>query len=169
MPTDTFDVLKGSKVTQMKNFTPQIRKVILSTIAVYLITSIHHIYGARLYSTPWRNHIATQGLTWLVASLLILWTFVKWRRKLLLWLFVLISGFFFIGAIGFFEGGYNHVLKNALYFAGVDQTTLLNMYPPPRYELPNDWLFELSGIFTFIVCMWCLKTYVLMVKDAYHK
>ncbi|MEM7297372.1 MAG: hypothetical protein AAF391_03800 [Bacteroidota bacterium] len=141
------------------------KKVALSTLAVYLTTSIHHVYGAWLYDTPWRNHIAYQGFTWLVISYVILLAYVKWRYKIIAWLFVVFAGFFFVGAIGFYEGFYNHVLKNILYFIGVNGEFLHTMYPPPKYELPNDLLFEITGVLTFGVCLWCLKTMIRLLKS----
>jgi hypothetical protein len=38
------------------------------------------------------------------------------------------------------------VLKDALFLAGAPRTLLLQMFPPPTYELPNDAVFELSGV-----------------------
>lgn len=146
-------------------FTKPISHVAISILAVYLITSIHHIYGAWFYDTPWRNHIAYQGFTWLVLSYAILLVAWKWDKNWLKWVFVLFSGFFFVLAIGVYEGFYNHVLKNILYFSGMDSATLSTMYPPPKYELPNDLLFEVTGIITFVVCIWCFKTMVRFIKS----
>ncbi len=140
------------------------RWVCLSTIAVYLITSLHHVYGAWLYDTPWRMHIAYQGFTWLLLSFTIMFIYINWRKRFLIWGYIIIAGFFFVGAIGFFEGGYNHILKNLLYFGGMSVEALHKMYPPPKYLLPNDWSFEVSGVLTFFVSLWCLKTMITWVK-----
>ena len=51
-----------------------------------------------------------------------------------------------IGMIGVFEGLYNHILKNAFFFAGASGNTLQLMFPPPTYEMPNDFLFEFTGV-----------------------
>ncbi len=142
------------------------RRVCLSVLCVYLLTSAHHIYGAWLYDTPWRTHIAYQGFTWLLLSYLILWIFINWRKRILKWTFVVIAGFFFVGAIGFYEGAYNHVLKNLLYLGGLPVDTLHIMYPPPKYLLPNDWAFEISGVLTFFVSLWCLKEMIQWVKST---
>ena len=138
--------------------------VAASTLAVYLTTSIHHVYGAWLYETTWRNHIAYQGFTWLLVSYGILLLAIRFKRKWIKWAFIIFAGFFFVGAIGLYEGLYNHVLKNILYFIGMDENMLLNMYPPPKYELPNDWLFELSGIITCVIAYWCLLTMIRYLK-----
>ncbi|WP_420578193.1 hypothetical protein [Ekhidna sp.] len=139
-------------------------RVALSILMVYLITSLHHVYGAWLYETPWRNHIAYQGFTWLILSYIILIIYWKWGKVWLKWTFVIVAGFFFVLAIGVYEGLYNHLLKNLLYFAGVGETILQSMYPPPKYELPNDLLFEVTGVLTFIVCLWCFKTMISFLK-----
>ena len=146
------------------NLNSKDRNVCLSVLAVYLITSAHHVYGAWLYATPWRNHIAYQGFTWLLLSYLIMLIFLFWRKRFLMWVFNVFAGFFFIGAIGFYEGFYNHVLKNILYFSGLNVETLHRMYPPPKYLLPNDLLFEITGILTFGIGLWCLDTTVKWMK-----
>ncbi|WP_394846705.1 hypothetical protein LZC95_04470 [Pendulispora brunnea] len=47
---------------------------------------------------------------------------------------------------GAFEGLYNHVAKDAFYFAGVSMEWMLRLFPPPTYEMPNDVLFEITGV-----------------------
>ena len=47
--------------------------------------------------------------------------------------------------IGMFEGLYNHVVKNLLYFGGAS-TGLTRVFPPPTYEMPNDVFFEITGV-----------------------
>jgi hypothetical protein len=70
-------------------------------------------------------------------------------KKILLTIFLLVTVSFSIIGIGLYEGGYNHVVKNILYFGGVSTETLDEIYPSV-YELPNDFLFELTGIAQFI-------------------
>ncbi|MEO9484780.1 MAG: hypothetical protein ABJG47_15075 [Ekhidna sp.] len=140
------------------------KNVAVTILCVYLMTSIHHVYGALLYETPWRYHIAYQGFTWLILSYLILVVSVRWERQFIKWIFVVFAGFFFVGAIGLYEGLYNHVLKNVLYYLNFDSDLLVAMYPPPKYELPNDFLFEVSGILTLVVSAWCLKTMIVYLK-----
>ena len=65
--------------------------------------------------------------------------------------FCLVDALIPVLGIGFFEGGYNHVLKNALYFSGASPPLLARLFPPPVYELPNDGLFEATGILQFVV------------------
>ena len=48
--------------------------------------------------------------------------------------------------IGGFEGVYNHVVKNALYWAGLPEGWMTKLFPPPTYEMPNDLLFEITGV-----------------------
>ncbi len=35
---------------------------------------------------------------------------------------------------------------NVLFFSGASQATLLRLFPPPAYHLPDNPLFELTGI-----------------------
>jgi hypothetical protein len=118
--------------------------------AVLLITSIHHAYGAYIYNTPWRYHAV------LVASItapLIFGALAVVRARpagplgtLAHGLFVLATLGVAILMIGTFEGLYNHVVKNLLYFGGASSALMTRLFPPPTYELPNDAFFEITGI-----------------------
>jgi hypothetical protein len=37
-------------------------------------------------------------------------------------------------------------LKNVFFFSGVDETLLNQMFPPPKYVMPNDFIFEFTGV-----------------------
>jgi peroxiredoxin len=50
-----------------------------------------------------------------------------------------------VGAIGLYEGGYNHVLKNLTYFIG-GEAQARALFPPPLYEMPRDVFFEATGV-----------------------
>lgn len=117
------------------------------SILLMLLTSVHHIYGAWVYNTPWRLHILvlsipTLLLTWLLDRLLRKGT-VNILAFAFYWVITLVAS---ISLIGLYEGVYNHAFKNVVFFAGVKRETLLQLFPPPEYELPNDFWFELSGI-----------------------
>ena len=120
-------------------------------LAVLLLTTVHHVYGAYLYQTPWRLHV---GFVSGFAAAAILGSFMVARRgtddattAVAFWSFAVITLVFPVLLIGVFEGGYNHVLKNALYFGGASPALLHRLFPPPTYEKPGDLIFEMTGVF----------------------
>ncbi|TQF16204.1 hypothetical protein FJV41_09300 [Myxococcus llanfairpwllgwyngyllgogerychwyrndrobwllllantysiliogogogochensis] len=121
-----------------------------ASLAVLLLTSGHHAYGGLLYGTPWRLHMVgvaavTTGV--LLASLRVLRASRGgWRGELAFAVLTLTTLAVPVGMIGAFEGLYNHVLKDVLYFGGAPTNLLSQLFPPPTYELPNDVLFELTGV-----------------------
>lgn len=123
-----------------------------------ILTTIHHIYGALLYATPWRYHAAAVA----IPTLLVLIAAYEVRRRnprsragtIAAVVFVVLTLAVPIALIGFFEGGYNHVLKNILYFGGASKLTLVRLFPPPKYEMPNDWVFEITGVAQFPAAVW---------------
>jgi hypothetical protein len=125
-------------------------RIVLGGMAVSLLTSVHHHYGASVYKTPWRRHAApVSGLATAVAlgSLLVL------RRRttgladaIAFWVLTADTPVVHVGGFGVFEGGYNHVLKDALYLGGASPALLRRIFPPPRYELPDDAFFEVTGV-----------------------
>jgi hypothetical protein len=51
-----------------------------------------------------------------------------------------------VGGFGVFEGGYNHLLKDALHLGGASPAQQRRLFPPPRYELLDDAFFEVTGV-----------------------
>jgi len=122
----------------------------LSSAAVMLLTSLHHAYGAAIYRTPWRLHVVHVAV---LATLFISGALIAFARdprsklgRASLWIAVLGIAAIPVALIGAVEGAYNHLLKNILYFAGLPLSAMARLYPPPAYELPNDFLFEASGL-----------------------
>ena len=124
-----------------------------SAAAVMGLTAAHHGYGAVRFDTPWRHHVVHFSI-WVVAAIAVaVGVHLRARRPEIRWAGMLGAGALIllapVGWIGIFEGGYNHVLKNLLYFAGVAPETFGRLFPPPRYQPPTDWLFELTGVLQF--------------------
>jgi peroxiredoxin len=141
-----------------------------SAISVLLLTIGHHLYGASVYDTPWRAHVAHHamvGIILILVTVVIAW---KWNGTRIgreaLWLFTVVTVLFPIAWIGLFEGGYNHVVKNALYFGGLSRERLLALFPPPRYELPNDLVFEVTGVLQFFVALQTVRATYRVVRDT---
>jgi len=118
-----------------------------SALAVLLLTSVHHAYGAYHYATPWRYHVLLLAIpTALVIAALDGRLRAHPADLLARSAFALIVLAVPIALIGSFEGFYNHVAKNALYFAGAGPSVMERLFPPSRYELPDDVFFEVTGV-----------------------
>lgn len=136
------------------------RAVVVLSIVQAVLTTLHHVYGALLFDTPQRLHmlaaappyvlaiaVAYQGATRPVA---------RWRGAL--GRAILVSSWLLpVGVIGVFEGGYNHLLKNVLFFAGIDRAHFEALYPGSLlYEAPSDLSFEASGIAQLAVALFLM-------------
>jgi hypothetical protein len=132
-----------------KAFKPDLRLLmgsLVATIGTYVLTALHHAYGAWIYKTPWRFHVVYHGLIILLIAGAFLLVY-EWRKKKVFFvLYLAIAGLFFGGLIGLYEGLYNHLLKNILFFSGLSPASMRWFYPASMYELPNNWLFETTGI-----------------------
>jgi hypothetical protein len=129
-------------------------RVALHALAVLLITSIHHVYGAIVYHTPWRYHavhvsVAT-ALVMLGALALVRARAGTMLARVAWWTFVLVTAAVPILMIGGFEGVYNHLVKNVVYFGGAPTEWLTRLFPPPKYEMPNNLFFEVTGILQIV-------------------
>lgn len=132
-------------------------KVGLISVGVLLLTTIHHFYGAAIYNTPWRYHVAFVSIP---AALFIagaLFAGGKYPHTTLgraaLWSAVIAVAVIPFGVFGLFEGGYNHIVKDVLYFSGAPRELVLRLFPPPTYEMPDDLFFELTGVMQFFIAL----------------
>lgn len=125
-------------------------RTVLAALAVLLLTSAHHVYGAYAYGTPWRNHAAYGSGA---AAVAIIASALALRQRpggvagtLAFGTLALVVFAFPVATIGLFEGGYNHALKNALFFGGASPEIMKRFFPPPTYEMPDDVVFEITGV-----------------------
>jgi hypothetical protein len=125
----------------------EVRAVIFS-IALLALTAVHHAYGAVVYATPWRMHVAEYAA--ITAMLIGGLSYVDWKNRghalgTVAHRAAMISSAIPIAFLGLFEGAYNHILKNVVYFAGLPMRPFRELFPAPTYELPNDVIFEVTG------------------------
>ncbi len=126
------------------------KRAVLGAIAIFVVTTVHHVYGAYLYNTPWRLHAAViSGLATALISAS-LWLFRRHPGDAVgvvtYWVFIVVTLLVPFLCFGVFEGAYNHALKDALYFAHASPELMTRMFPPPTYELPNNAFFEVTGV-----------------------
>jgi hypothetical protein len=132
----------------------EVAKVCRYSNALMILTSIHHVYGAVVYNTPWRLHILMMSMPVIIFTLVGSNFLIRreFRGKILLllfyWFIILI---FSVILIGGFEGVYNHALKNVFFFSGASETILDKMFPPSVYVMPNNFLFELTGVMQAVI------------------
>ena len=132
----------------------EVAKVSLYSNALMIVTSIHHVYGAVVYNTPWRLHILMVSIPVLIFTLVVSHFLIKREflgKNLLLLFFWTIILIFSVILIGGYEGVYNHALKNVFFFSETSETILDKMFPPSMYVMPDDFLFELTGVLQAVI------------------
>ncbi len=132
-----------------------LKRLLLGGVFILLLTIIHHIYGGIIYNTPVRFHIAWFAIPTMLVIILLYTLHVRKKTsptlsKISLWLFIAVIIFIPFGTFGLAEGGYNHLLKNILYFGGASEELMMNLYSDPIFEMPNDFWFEFTGILQFV-------------------
>ena len=132
----------------------EVAKVSLYSNALMIVTSIHHVYGAVVYHTPWRLHILMVSIPVIIFTLAGSKFLIKREipgKNLLLWFYWSIILIFSIMLIGGYEGVYNHALKNVFFFLGASEAIFDKMFPPSMYVMPNNFLFELTGVMQAVI------------------
>lgn len=122
--------------------------VLLGAASTLALFAAHHAYGALRYRTLWRMHGAAVAV--LFALPLYAAFSIERRRRLAGWVLVALAYVGPVVAIGVFEGLYNHLTKNLLFFGGASPALLVDLFPPPTYEMPDDAWFEISGVLQIV-------------------
>ena len=145
-------------------------KAAAGAAAAGLVSTAHHWYGAIAYDTPWRLVVSLwiPGFVLVVlVALYLYWTRPGTRAgSFALWIFGLGAVVFQLG-FTLFECVYSHVLKNILVFGGAPQDLLIRLFPPPTYHLPDNWIFEITGLLQLVglfAAWWALQ----VVRDHYR-
>ena len=135
----------------------------ISVMVAGLISSGHHVYGAVQYETPWRLVVSLwipAFVLLVLSALYLLWKYEgRTAGNIGRWL-VLFGGVIFQTGFTIFECVYSHFLKNVFFFGGASQEFLEQLFPVPTYHLPDNLLFELTGVaqlagFWAAWCAWC--------------
>ena len=125
---------------------PSARPLLGAALATLALTAAHHVYGGVIYATPWRIHGAAVAVALGLVLYAIARVYARTGRAAVGYVLAALVLAMPVLATGLFEGVYNHLAKNALYFAGASHDVLVRLFPPPTYELPDDILFEVSGV-----------------------
>lgn len=138
------------------------------SVALMVLTSIHHAYGAMIYNTPWRLHILMISVPVIIFTGIFYYWFLKKgirTRSVFFGVYLVLTLVASVALIGLFEGVYNHLLKNALFYTGVSHQTLIYLFPPPTYEMPNDFWFEFTGVLQGIVAIPLTVSFIRLIRN----
>lgn len=148
--------------------TPLARAAKALGMTIFAQTAIligHCVFGARLYEEPGRLHLVHPAIGLLIATIAVVRLFAWRPNKVLFGLVSLFVTVPYIGMFGLYHGFYSHLLKNAMFFAGASEETLEHLFMSPDYVLPNNAIFEISGIIGFVVTIFVSYRMVRLFKE----
>jgi hypothetical protein len=134
-----------------------------------VLTIGHFVYGARLYDDPSREHVVLPAVVFLAAAAALGGVYLFRPHRWALWLFGLEVAFVDVGLFGGFHGGFNHVLKDLLFFGGVSPERLGRIFDSPDFAVPDNALFELSGIASLVVALAISHLLVRLIRAAHGR
>ena len=88
------------------------------------------------------------------------------KKTIVFWIYWLIVFAASVLLIGSYEGIYNHLIKNLLFFSGLDSKTLVMLFPPPTYEMPNNFFFEFTGVLQAVVAIILWVWFIRLTKSV---
>jgi hypothetical protein len=134
-----------------------------------LLTIGHFVYGAHLYEDPSREHVVLPAIVFLVIAA-VLGGAYRWKpSRWALWLLGAEVAVVDVGLFGFFHGGFNHVLKDLFYVFGTDPGRLAQIFDSPDFAIPDDALFEATGIAGLLVALGIAFLIVRLIRAAHRR
>jgi hypothetical protein len=138
----------------MKILAKNVKRMALYSVLLMILTAIHHYYASILYQSPWRLHVVQVSIIVIIYTLVALVVLRKWQNtvfaKIVSSIFFVVTGVVSVAWIGIFEGGYNHVIKDIVFFIGVPESVTSTMFPPSIYHAPHDVFYEVTGVIQLV-------------------
>jgi hypothetical protein len=131
-----------------------LRRVGALSLAVTLQAALvvgHFAHGAHIYDDPSRYHVVAPVLVLLVTALSFAGVYAWRPSRAALSALVGAAGAPFVGVFGLYHGGFSHAAKLVLYAAGVPAERLVAVFDSPDFSMPNDAVFEVTGVLTLVV------------------
>jgi hypothetical protein len=133
-----------------------------------LVTVGHFNYGAHLYDDPGREHVILPAIVFLAVAISLgavyLWRPHRWT----LWLLGIEVAIVDVGLFGGFHGGFNHTLKDLFFFGGMAPERLAQVFDSPDFAVPDNALFELTGIAGLLVALAVTWLLVRLLRTAHR-
>src|SRR5512142_740578 len=129
------------------------RALLLAVTAQFLLVVGHFLYGVHHYQDPGRLHVVVPAVVSMILAAALTLLLLRWPGRLLSIVLAAVVAVPFVGMFGFFHGAWGHLLKCALYFHGASTETLEDLFMSPDFTVPDDVLFELTGIATFALAI----------------
>jgi putative ABC transport system permease protein len=123
--------------------------LLIAVLAQALITIGHFLYGVHRYEDPGRLHVVVPAVVSLALAAAATAALVRWPRRIVALVLAVVVAVPFVGTFGIFHGAYSHLLKCVMWLAGAPPGTLQGLFDNPDFVVPDDVLFELSGIAGF--------------------
>lgn len=148
-----------------------ISKAAYSILILYIITSVHHIYGGLVDADPKRLFVPLLAA---VPLGLTQWALHVYRRTgsgaALTW-FSVLTVFWWVGIQGLLHGAYAHAYKDLIYLAGVPASEAHRYYynlNPTEHYPPDHLFFELTGVLEFVTAYF-IALYTLRLNQDRQK
>lgn len=141
----------------------------LAAVVETAITIGHFVYSAQLYEEPERLHVVEPALVVLAIAGAVTVLFVWRPNRVLSAALAVVTGAMYVVVFGLFHGGYSHLLKNILFFAGAHDETLEWLFMSPDYARPDNATFEISGILGLVAAGFVAFWLARLVRTTWHR
>lgn len=129
----------------------------LGVVLTMAMTSLHHVYGAIVYETPYRLHIVFVEVPFALVAVLLLWIAYERRGtslgRTIAWIVGSAILIFPVAMIGVYEGGFNHTLRDFVYFVLGEDLARGLCGAAASCQSPDSFIFEATGIAQFFVAI----------------
>jgi hypothetical protein len=134
-----------------------------------LLTIGHFVYGASLYDDPSREHVVLPAIVFFVVAAVLAGAHLLRPKRWALWLFGAEVAIVDVGLFGGLHGGFNHALKDIFFWSGMNAERLAQIFDSPDFAVPDNTLFELTGIAGLLVALAIVYLLVRLIRAAHQQ
>lgn len=145
-----------------------INQAALSILALYTLTTVHHIYGGLVDQDFKRLYVPIIALIPLLITQGALYQYKRTRSGVALAAFSIVAVLWWVMVDGLLHGGYAHAYKDVLYLAGVSAEAANRFYyplNPSEHYPPDNFFFEMTGVLELVVAYFVALFTVRLIRD----
>jgi hypothetical protein len=148
------EVVTANNVQPISGTSPEVgrtaNQATIALVALYILTTIHHLYGGIVDRLPARLAMPVIALIPLAIALYSLNVYRRTGSRLALNIFAGVTIIVFVIGLGVVHSAYSHVYKDILYLLNGSPNLYILINPGEHYP-PDNVFFELTGILEVVL------------------
>jgi hypothetical protein len=136
----------------------------LAVVSIYILTTVHHVYGGLVDGIEGRLHVPIFMALPLLITLGSLYFYRRTDSWMALTIYSMTAILIFVLLSGIIHGAYAHTYKDILFLLNESPSLYYSLNPQEHYP-PDNLLFEMTGILEMVVAYFVARSTFHLIRD----